>query len=205
MPAREINPFTDLTRIRSVFLRTQWSTSNHQRVDKTTPQTAKPSGWAHSLWRYYCILNIWGIQVSFGCECSCSSARILYNFNSNVPQGGIYPHIKFERDPLFESSVQFTSSESTGGCGGDAKTILSPITSFGDIIINTKINISTSFGTISLEPNSFISYAKVIFSSLWNHNVKYTHNLLNWYVDTICFLLYMPWFYMQDGHTLHCI
>ena len=32
MPAREINPFTALTRIRSQFLRTQWSTSNHQRV-----------------------------------------------------------------------------------------------------------------------------------------------------------------------------
>ena len=32
VPAREINPFTALTRIRSQFLRTQWSTSNHQRV-----------------------------------------------------------------------------------------------------------------------------------------------------------------------------
>ena len=46
MPAREINPFTVLTRIRSQFLRTQWSTSNHQRVDTTTPQTAQPSGLA---------------------------------------------------------------------------------------------------------------------------------------------------------------
>ena len=44
MPAREINPLTALTRIRSQFLRTQWSTSNHQRVDMTTPQTAQPSG-----------------------------------------------------------------------------------------------------------------------------------------------------------------
>ena len=44
MPAREINPFTALTRIRSQFLRTQWSTSNHQRVDTTTPLTAQPSG-----------------------------------------------------------------------------------------------------------------------------------------------------------------
>ena len=44
MPAREINPFTALTRIRSQFLRTQWSTSNHQRVHTTTPQTAQPSG-----------------------------------------------------------------------------------------------------------------------------------------------------------------
>ena len=46
MPAREINPFTALTRIRSQFLRTQWSTSNHQRVDMVTPQTAQPSGLA---------------------------------------------------------------------------------------------------------------------------------------------------------------
>ena len=44
MPAREINPFTALTRIRSQFLRTQWSTSNHQRMDMTTPQTAQPLG-----------------------------------------------------------------------------------------------------------------------------------------------------------------
>ena len=48
MPAREINPFTALTRLRSQFLRTQWSTSNHQRVDTTTHQTAQPSGLALS-------------------------------------------------------------------------------------------------------------------------------------------------------------
>ena len=51
MPAREINPFTALTRIRSQFLRTQWSTRNHQRVDKTTRQTAQPSGLAQLYWR----------------------------------------------------------------------------------------------------------------------------------------------------------
>ena len=51
MPAREFNPFTALTRIRSQFLRTQWSTSNHQRVDMTTPHTAKPSGLAaRTMW-----------------------------------------------------------------------------------------------------------------------------------------------------------
>ena len=50
MPAREINPFTALTRIRPQFLRTQWSTSNHQRVDTTTPQTAEPSGLAARAW-----------------------------------------------------------------------------------------------------------------------------------------------------------
>ena len=49
MPAREFNPFTALTRIRSRFLRTQWSTSNHQRVDMTTPHTAQPSGLACGL------------------------------------------------------------------------------------------------------------------------------------------------------------
>ena len=51
------------------------------------------------LWRY-CILKIWGIWVLFGYEHSCSSLRRVSNFNSNVPQGGIYPHINFERDPL---------------------------------------------------------------------------------------------------------
>ena len=65
--------------------------------------------------------------MSFGCECSCSSPRRVSNFNSNVPQGGIYPHINFERDPLNIFGV-LTSSGSTGGCGGGggyAKTIIS--------------------------------------------------------------------------------
>ena len=39
--------------------------------------------------------------MSFGCERSCSSPRRVTNFNSNVPQGGIYPDQKFERDPLY--------------------------------------------------------------------------------------------------------
>ena len=51
MPAREINSFTALPRIRSQFLRTQWSTSNHQRADTTTPHTAQPSGLATQLRR----------------------------------------------------------------------------------------------------------------------------------------------------------
>ena len=76
--------------------------------------------------------------MSFGCERSCSSPQRVSNFNSNVPQGGIYPHINFERDPLNIFRVRaLTSSGSTGG-GGDAKTIISPNTSFGDII--NKIN-----------------------------------------------------------------
>ena len=71
--------------------------------------------------------------MSFGCERSCSSPRRVSNFNSKVPQGGIYPHIQFERDRLNIFRVRvFMSSGSTGG-GGDAKTI-SPNTSFGDII-----------------------------------------------------------------------
>ena len=34
----------------------------------------------------------------------------------------------------------FTSSGSTGGRGGDAKTIISPNTSFGDIILTALLN-----------------------------------------------------------------
>ena len=72
--------------------------------------------------------------MSFGCERSCSSHRRVSNFNSKVPQGGIYPHIKFERDPLNTFRLRvLTSSGSTGG--GAAKTIISPNTSFGDIIM----------------------------------------------------------------------
>ena len=48
-----------------------------------------------------CILKIFGIRVSFGCERSCS-----------------HPHIKFERDRLNIFLVRmFTSSGSTGGRG----------------------------------------------------------------------------------------
>ena len=77
--------------------------------------------------------------MSFGCERSCSSPRRVSHFNSAVPQGGICPHINFERDPLNIVRVRtLTSSGSTGrrGGGGDAKTIISPNTSFGDIIID---------------------------------------------------------------------
>ena len=38
--------------------------------------------------------------MSFGCERSCSSLRRVSNFNSKVAQGGIYLHIKLERDWL---------------------------------------------------------------------------------------------------------
>ena len=75
--------------------------------------------------------------MSFGCERSCSSNRRVSNFNSKVHQGGIYPHIKFERDRFNIFQVRaFTSSGSTGERGGgNAKTIISPNRSFGDIII----------------------------------------------------------------------
>ena len=83
--------------------------------------------------------------MSFGCERSCSSPRRVSNFNSKVPQGGIYPYIKFERDRLNIFRVRvFTSSGSTGG-GGDAKTIISPNTSFGDIITTKKVSINKIF------------------------------------------------------------
>ena len=82
----------------------------------------------------YCILKIWGIRVTFGCERSCSSHRRVSNSNSKVPQG-VGSHIKFERYQLNTFRVRvFTSSGSTGGRGDDAKTIISPNTSFGDII-----------------------------------------------------------------------
>ena len=74
--------------------------------------------------------------MSFGCERSCSSHRRVSNFNSKVPQGGIYPYTKFERDRLNIFRVRvFTSSGSTGGGGSDTKTIISPNTSFGDIMM----------------------------------------------------------------------
>ena len=73
--------------------------------------------------------------MSFGCERSCSSPWRVSNFNGNVPQGGIYPHVKFERDLLNIVRVRaLTSSGSMGERGGDAKTIISPNTSFDDII-----------------------------------------------------------------------
>ena len=73
-------------------------------------------------------------RVSFGCERSCSSVRRVSNFNSKVTQGGIYLHIKFERDRLNIFRVRVSTC--LGGRGrGDAKTIISPNTSFGDITI----------------------------------------------------------------------
>ena len=47
MPAREINPFTALTRIRSQFLRTQWSTSNHSEWTRLRVRPLSHRGWRH--------------------------------------------------------------------------------------------------------------------------------------------------------------
>ena len=45
MPAWEINPFTALTRIRSQFLRTQWSTSNHSEWTQLRFRPLSHRGW----------------------------------------------------------------------------------------------------------------------------------------------------------------
>ena len=49
MPAREINPFTALTRIRSQFLRTQWSTSNHSEWTRLRFRPLSHRGWLHPI------------------------------------------------------------------------------------------------------------------------------------------------------------
>ena len=50
MPAREINPFTALTRIRSQFLRTQWSTSNHSAWTQLRIRPLSHRGWLKKWW-----------------------------------------------------------------------------------------------------------------------------------------------------------
>ena len=45
MPAREINPFTALTRIRSQLLRTHWSTSNHCEWTELRVRPLSHRGW----------------------------------------------------------------------------------------------------------------------------------------------------------------
>ena len=95
MPAQEMNPFSALTRIRYQFLRTQWSTSNHQRVDTTTPQTAQPSGLAlatqgppnsQKCTFLYILAHIWKIGSYFFpllCICLlCDEILLPWNFRS---------------------------------------------------------------------------------------------------------------------------
>ena len=50
--------------------------------------------------------------MSFGCERSCSSHRRVSHFISKVHLGGIYPHVKFERDPLNIFGVRALTSSS---------------------------------------------------------------------------------------------
>ena len=70
------------------------------------------------------VLVLGGYQrMQFGC----SSSRRVSNFNSKVPQGGIYPHIKFERDRL--NIIRVRVFMSSGSTGGDAKSIISPLCS----------------------------------------------------------------------------
>ena len=66
--------------------------------------------------------------MSFGYECSCSRARKVSNFNSKVPQGGIYPHIKFERDMLNIFRVSAHVVRVYGWTWRCFKTIISPNT-----------------------------------------------------------------------------
>ena len=62
MPAREINPFTALTRIRSQFLRTQWSTSNHSEWTQLRIRPLSHRGWhTHPRWphRLTSVTSLW--------------------------------------------------------------------------------------------------------------------------------------------------
>ena len=90
----------------------------------------------HEVWEPCNAFEIFGDTVLLGCECSCSGAGRVSNFNSNVPQGCLPSYNLKEIRRIFFKLRASTSSGSTGGCGRDAKTIISPNTSFGDIITN---------------------------------------------------------------------
>ena len=61
MPAREINPFTALTRIRSQFFRTQWSTSNHSEWTRLRLRPLSHRGWqVIGWWSANTITVFWG-------------------------------------------------------------------------------------------------------------------------------------------------
>ena len=64
---------------------------------------------------------------------------VVTNFNSEVPQGNIYTHMKFERDRFNVAYFSSKCSRRQGLWAADAaamlkKTIISPNTLFGDII-----------------------------------------------------------------------
>ena len=64
--------------------------------------------------------------MSFGCERSCSSARRVSNFNRKVPQGGIYPHLKFERDRLNSCRVECSRRQGLRAADAAAAAMLKP-------------------------------------------------------------------------------
>ena len=71
MPAREINPFTALTRIRSQFLRTQWSTSNHSEWIRLRIRPLSHRGWQlvyqrEDIERHGTLI---GLNISVYCDC----------------------------------------------------------------------------------------------------------------------------------------
>ena len=67
MPAREINPFTALTRIRSQLLRTHWSTSNHCEWTQLRVRPLSHRGWQNWLVVDFNINYDWAqITVRFG-------------------------------------------------------------------------------------------------------------------------------------------
>ena len=59
------------------FLRTQWSTSNHQRVNTTALQTAQPSGLAGEWWRKLTYKNINNIRYVYLLQRKSTQYRIF--------------------------------------------------------------------------------------------------------------------------------
>ena len=95
------------------------------------------------LWRY-CILNIWGIQSVVWLHTT--FVLVLGEYQISIATylrgGGYLPSYKIlNRYVEFFSIRESTTSGSTGGRGGDAKTIISPNTSFGDTHIHIDIQL----------------------------------------------------------------
>ena len=140
--------------------------------------------------------------MSFGCERSCSSLQRASNFNSNVPQGGIYAHIQFERDPLNIFWVRvLKSSGSTGRGRSDAKTIISPNTSFCDRSVRwTRIRIISGHVT---RPNYYMYRYQLTQLSLGGYTLQfmflppnynkcfvYFNKLMSFYVNHCWLIIY---------------
>ena len=79
MPAREINPFTALTRIRSQFLRTQWSTSNHSEWTRLRLRPLSHRGWWFSpIYKYLLYENSNPIDTNNCTGLSLAIKKIIY-------------------------------------------------------------------------------------------------------------------------------